>query len=103
LYRIKRRHSWRSSGDKAGRALLCFGCRLKRELPAALISDAEMYADCVSGASEMDSYLGLSESQVKETTIHKQKLISLPDDLLAKYLSKDEIIDFRKKGPGSSV
>lgn len=46
-------------------------------------SDAELYAGCVSGASAMDEYLGfIRENGFSDITIHKQKKIELPDDVL---------------------
>ena len=74
---------------------------IKGKLPEDLKNDAEMYAGCVSGASEMDEYLGIIKKKgFSEITIHKQKEISLPEDLLAKYLSEAEINCYRKKEKG---
>jgi len=74
---------------------------IKGNLPEKLQKDAEMYAGCVSGAIEMDEYLGIIEKQgFKNTTIHKQKEIAIPDEVLSKYLSIDEMIDFRNGKTG---
>lgn len=74
---------------------------LKGELPEALKNDAEMYAGCVAGAIQMDDYLGLIESQgFDNITVQKQKPITLPDDILAKYLSEEETRSFNQSGIG---
>ncbi len=69
---------------------------LNGELPDGLRNDAEMYAGCVSGAIQMDTYLHLLHD-VGFTTIavQKQKTIELPDDILANYLSAEEIASMR--------
>jgi SAM-dependent methyltransferase len=62
------------------------------ELPDALRQDAEMYAGCVAGAIQKDAYLGFIEEQgFADITIQKEKVITIPDDILSKYLSDDEL------------
>jgi ubiquinone/menaquinone biosynthesis C-methylase UbiE len=74
---------------------------IKGTLPEKLKKDAEMYAGCVSGASEFQEYLGIiKKSGFIKMEIHKQKVISMPDELLAKYLDEDEIGSFHKKETG---
>ena len=74
---------------------------IKGDLPDQLRKDAEMYAGCVSGAIELDDYLGIIKEQGFEgITIHKEKEISLPADVLANYLSKGEIDSFQNGGTG---
>ena len=69
---------------------------IKGELPDRLRKDAEMYAGCVSGAVVIDEYLGIIENEgFKNITIHKQKEIAIPEDVLANYLSKEEMDSFR--------
>lgn len=71
------------------------------ELPDALRSDAEMYAGCVAGAIQMDEYLGLIEKTgFTGVTVQKKKPISIPEDVLSKYLSEDEIKDFQSGNTG---
>ena len=61
-------------------------------LPDALRKDAEMYAGCVAGAIEKSEYLGhISEKGFQNIQLQKEKTITLPEDLLAKYLSSEEI------------
>ena len=65
------------------------------DLPDALQKDAEMYAGCVSGAIQRESYLGMIEKAgFANITIQKEKPIHIPADILAKYLSANEIESF---------
>ena len=74
---------------------------IKGDLPEKLRKDAEMYAGCVSGAIEMDQYLAIIENLLfKNITIHKQKEILIPEEVLANYLSKEEITNFKNGGTG---
>lgn len=74
---------------------------IKGELPQALKDDAVMYAGCVAGAIDINEYLKIIEQQgFEDITIHKQKLISIPKEILAKYLTEEEIISFTKKETG---
>ncbi|WP_051203511.1 arsenite methyltransferase [Hugenholtzia roseola] len=67
------------------------------ELPQNLRKDAEMYAGCVSGAIQKNDYLqAIKEAGFENITIQKEKTISIPDDILEKYLSEKEIQDFKK-------
>lgn len=71
------------------------------ELPANLLKAAELYAGCVSGAIQQDSYVSLiQEAGFTNLTLQKQKPIFLPDELLANYLTVDEIAAFRESGTG---
>ena len=74
---------------------------LKGELPEKLQKDAEMYAGCVSGAIDMDEYLGIIKKQgFKNTEVHKQKEIEIPVEILSNYLTADEILQFKNKEIG---
>ncbi len=71
------------------------------ELPAALRKDAEMYAGCVAGAIQMDAYLkNIKDAGFENITIQKQKTIVIPDDILEKYLSAEEITEFQNGETG---
>jgi SAM-dependent methyltransferase len=62
-------------------------------LPAGLRKDAEMYAGCVSGAIQKEVYLELIQSNGFENiNIQKEKVITIPDDILKNYLSHQEIM-----------
>ena len=59
---------------------------IKGNLSEKMQKDAEMYAGCVSGASEMNEYLKIIEnSGFVNVKVHKQKEIRLPDSLLSEY------------------
>jgi SAM-dependent methyltransferase len=65
---------------------------LKGTLSDKMKKDAEMYAGCVSGASEMTEYLKIIEnSGFLNVKVHKQKEIKLPDSLLSDYNDADEL------------
>lgn len=65
------------------------------ELPDALRGDAEMYAGCVAGAIQMEDYLGMIEKTgFNEITVQKKKPITIPEDILEKYLSAEEVKSF---------
>ncbi|MBR07488.1 MAG: arsenite S-adenosylmethyltransferase, partial [Rickettsiales bacterium] len=71
------------------------------DLPEALQKDAEMYAGCVAGAIQKADYLGAIETAGFENiTIQKEKTIVIPDDILGKYLSAEEIQNFNNGGTG---
>ena len=62
-------------------------------LPDALREDAEMYAGCVAGAIQKEDYLGyIKDAGFQNIMLQKEKPISIPDDILSKYLSAEEII-----------
>lgn len=70
-------------------------------LPDNLRSAAEMYAGCVSGAIQRQEYLNLiDQNGFKNITIQKEKEIVIPNDILNKYLSEEEIDQFRASGTG---
>jgi ubiquinone/menaquinone biosynthesis C-methylase UbiE len=65
---------------------------IKGELPDSLRKDAEMYVGCVAGAVSMNQYIDIIDSNgFKNVTIHKQKVISIPEEVLDKYLTKSEM------------
>ena len=60
-----------------------------------------MYAGCVAGALQQDEYLNvIKETGFRDIEIKKTKVIDLPDDLLLKCLSPDEIENYKKKIEG---
>lgn len=71
------------------------------ELPESLQKDAEMYAGCVAGAIQKEEYLGyIQKAGFQNITLQKEKVISLPDDILKSYLSAGEIEDFKNGNTG---
>ena len=74
---------------------------LEGNLPANIQQAAEMYAGCVSGAIQKQSYLTLiRENGFSNIVIQKEKVINIPDDILANYMSTDEINQFRSSNTG---
>jgi len=74
---------------------------LEGDLPEALREDAEMYAGCVAGAIQKETYLDyIKEVGFENITIQKEKPIGIPDDILSKYLSEVEIEAFNAGGVG---
>jgi ubiquinone/menaquinone biosynthesis C-methylase UbiE len=71
------------------------------QLPEALQKDAEMYSGCVAGAIQKSEYLEIIESTgFCDMTIQKEKPIFIPDDILSRYLSPEEIELFRNGNIG---
>lgn len=69
---------------------------LEGELPVKWKDIAELYAGCVSGAIQKQVYLELIETAgFKNITLQKDKPIIIPDNILANYLSAEEISDFK--------
>ena len=68
---------------------------IKGTLSEKMQKDAELYAGCVSGASEMNEYLQIVEkSGFRNIKVHKQKEIKLPETLLSEYNDKNELISY---------
>jgi SAM-dependent methyltransferase len=71
------------------------------DLPEKLREAAEMYAGCVSGATEKQEYLEIIEGQgFSQVEIQKEKPIVIPENILAKYLDKQEMETFKNSGTG---
>lgn len=74
---------------------------LEGELPVDLQSAAEMYAGCVSGAIQKEDYLQvIKDVGFKSVQIKKEKVITVPDEILLKYISQNEIENLKAKGTG---
>ena len=70
-------------------------------LPDALREDAEMYAGCVAGAIQKSEYMQLIEERgFQNIKVQKEKPIIIPDDILGKYLSQEEVKTFNKGATG---
>ena len=69
---------------------------LEGELPAKWKEVAELYAGCVSGAIQKQVYLEIIEQAgFKNITLQKDKPINIPDDILANYLTAEEIATYK--------
>src|SRR6476620_4774767 len=74
---------------------------LEGELPAEIKEAAEMYAGCVAGAIQKQLYLDLIEANgFTQISIQKDKAITIPDDILSRYLSAEQIETFKQSGTG---
>lgn len=74
---------------------------LTGNLPEGLKQDAEMYAGCVAGAIQKDEYLGMvRKAGFDEIVVQKEKPITIPDDILSKTLSPENVMAFNAQGPG---
>ncbi|GAP69462.1 ubiquinone/menaquinone biosynthesis C-methylase UbiE [Bacteroidales bacterium 6E] len=71
------------------------------DLPEALRKDAEMYAGCVAGATDMQEYLHIiTEAGFENVVVHKQKVIEIPEQVLGSYLAPEEAAGFRNGTTG---
>ena len=60
-----------------------------------------MYAGCVSGAIQMEAYLGIIDNLgFRQVTVHKQKSINIPDEIQSNYLTETQLEKFRNGGTG---
>ncbi|HDO27664.1 MAG TPA: arsenite methyltransferase [Bacteroidetes bacterium] len=74
---------------------------LQGELPDEFITDAEMYAGCVSGAIQKNDYLDIIKtSGFKGITIKKEKEVIIPDEILANYLDEQGMQDYKSRELG---
>ena len=70
-------------------------------LPEGLKKSAEMYAGCVAGALQQNDYIGIIHNNgFKNVEIMKTKTITIPDDILIKYLSEEQLAQYNKSGIG---
>ncbi len=71
------------------------------ELPDGLRKDAEMYAGCVSGAIQKKDYLELIQSNgFTNLTLQKEKVITIPEDILTNYLTPEELASYKTGDSG---
>lgn len=65
-------------------------------LPTKWKEVAELYAGCVSGAIQKQVYLEIIEAAgFKNITVQKDKPINIPDEILANYLTTEEITEYK--------
>jgi len=74
---------------------------LSGKLPEKIMHTAELYAGCVSGAIPKEEYVSIvTELGFDKITIQKEKIVIVPDDILAHYLSPGEIQEYKNSGAG---
>jgi arsenite methyltransferase len=70
---------------------------LEGPLPEKWKQVAELYAGCVSGAIQKNEYLSIiEETSFKNIILQKDRTINIPDEILANYLSAEEIAEYKK-------
>jgi SAM-dependent methyltransferase len=70
-------------------------------LPEAFRQVAEFYAGCISGAIQKESYLKLiEEAGFKNITLQKEKVITVPDDILEQHFAPEAIEAIRQHNSG---
>ncbi len=86
---------------KAGGHFCISDVVLNGTLPENLKEAAEMYAGCVSGAIQKPDYLQIiADHGFTKIKVCKEKQIVIPDEILANYLSIQELHDFKNSGTG---
>jgi hypothetical protein len=74
---------------------------LKGELPDKVRESASLYAGCVSGALQMEEYLEIIEKAgFSQVEVKKERIIEIPDDILLKEISAEELQVFRDLNTG---
>lgn len=74
---------------------------LQGNLPDQLRNAAEMYAGCVSGAIQKETYLELIKiNGFTNIKVQKEKAIIIPEDILSNYLSATELEAFKSGETG---
>jgi SAM-dependent methyltransferase len=71
------------------------------ELPEPLVKSAEMYAGCVAGALHKSNYLSIIHNTgFKNVIIQKENPIVIPDDILLRFISSEELDSYKKSDRG---
>jgi len=69
------------------------------KLPAKIQEAAEMYAGCVAGALNKEVYLSIvAETGFANIDVKKEKVYAIPDVILLKHLSQDELHEYKQSG-----
>ena len=74
---------------------------LRGDLPEKIKNAAEMYAGCVSGAIDINLYLQhMKDAGLINIKLQKEKVISMPDEIMLNYLDISELESFNKSAQG---
>jgi arsenite methyltransferase len=74
---------------------------LQGTLPEPILKSAEMYAGCVSGASEMGEYLQIiADCGFQDVQILKQKQVTIPDEILLQFITSEELTRLKEAEAG---
>lgn len=72
---------------------------LEGSLPESIANVAELYASCVSGALEKNTYLDIiKQAGFKNVSIVKERQYNLPDDLILQFVGPAELKAYRESG-----
>lgn len=71
---------------------------MRGEYPAKLKEAAELYVGCVAGAIQQEEYLNeITKAGFADARIVKENPIVVPDEVLEKYLTSEELTQFKEK------
>jgi arsenite methyltransferase len=74
---------------------------LQGELPDDLRKEAAMYAGCISGAVQKEEYLRIiKEAGFVNIVVQKDRKIEIPNEILAKFLTIDQLREYKKSHVG---
>jgi Methylase involved in ubiquinone/menaquinone biosynthesis len=74
---------------------------LQGELTDELRKEATLYAGCISGAVQKEEYLRIiKEVGFSNITIQKDRKIDIPNEILAKFLTVDQLREYKKSRVG---
>ena len=74
---------------------------LMGNLPEGLKKSAEMYAGCVARALQREDYIGIiNNTGFQNVEIKQTKTVTIPEDILIKYLSDEQLSQYNKSGIG---
>jgi arsenite methyltransferase len=74
---------------------------LQGELSDELRKEATLYAGCISGAVQKEEYLRIiKEAGFKNIIIQKDRKIDVPNDILSKFLTVDQLMEYKKSPVG---
>jgi arsenite methyltransferase len=70
-------------------------------LPESLKNEAVMYAGCVAGAQQKEEYLdNIKMAGFTDIQVHKEKQITLPDEILLNYMNHSELSKYKESKQG---
>jgi ubiquinone/menaquinone biosynthesis C-methylase UbiE len=74
---------------------------LQGELPDDLRKEATLYAGCISGAVQKEEYLRIiKEAGFVNIKVQKERRIDIPNEILSKFLSLEQLRKFKKNHIG---
>ncbi|MEE8341887.1 MAG: arsenite methyltransferase [Candidatus Neomarinimicrobiota bacterium] len=74
---------------------------LNGDIPRGLKESAELYAGCVAGALQKDEYIKtINNAGFKNVEVKQSKTVTIPDDILNKYLTDEQLVQYNNSGIG---